>query len=34
MPGYIVYHKDADLSEAERKLLTNYFEEMLKSKTY
>jgi len=34
MPGYIVYHKDANLSEAERKLLTNYFEEMLKSKTY
>lgn len=34
MPGYIVYHKGANLSEAERKLLTNYFEEMLKSKTY
>lgn len=34
MPGYIVYHKEANLSEAERKLLTQYFEEMLKSKTY
>lgn len=34
MPGYIVYHKEANLSEAERKLLTAYFEEMLKSKTY
>lgn len=35
MPGYIVYHKEAaNLSEAERKLLVNYFEEMLKSKTY
>ncbi|EJL71127.1 heme-binding domain-containing protein [Chryseobacterium populi] len=34
MPGYIVYHKEANLSEAERVLLENYFEEMLKSKTY
>jgi hypothetical protein len=34
MPGYIVYHKEANLSEAERKLLTDYFEEMLKTKTY
>lgn len=34
MPGYIVYHKEANLSEAERTLLINYFEEMLKSKTY
>lgn len=34
MPGYIVYHKEANLSEAERKLLVNYFEEMLQSKTY
>ncbi|MBK1895039.1 heme-binding domain-containing protein [Chryseobacterium paridis] len=34
MPGYIVYHKEANLSEAERKLLINYFEEMLKSKSY
>lgn len=33
-PGYIVYHKEANLSDAERKLLSNYFEEMLKSKTY
>ncbi|MET3037984.1 heme-binding domain-containing protein [Chryseobacterium sp. NRRL B-14859] len=34
MPGYIVYHKEANLSEAERSLLVQYFEEMLKSKTY
>lgn len=34
MPGYIVYHKEANLSEAERALLTQYFEEMLKTKTY
>jgi len=34
MPGYIVYHKEANLSEAERTLLIKYFEEMLKSKTY
>jgi uncharacterized membrane protein len=34
LPGYIVYHKEANLSDAERTLLTKYFEEMLKSKTY
>jgi uncharacterized membrane protein len=34
MPGYIVYHKEANLTDAERALLTKYFEEMLKSKTY
>ncbi|KMQ65935.1 cytochrome C [Chryseobacterium sp. FH2] len=34
MPGYIVYHKEANLSEAERTLLVHYFEEMLNSKTY
>lgn len=34
MPGYIVYHTEANLSEAERKLLIQYFEEMLKSKAY
>ena len=34
MPGYIVYHKEANLSDAERTLLIQYFEEMLKSKTY
>lgn len=34
MPGYIVYHKEANLSEAERALLVQYFEEMLKTKTY
>ncbi|MCT2564416.1 heme-binding domain-containing protein [Chryseobacterium herbae] len=34
MPGYIVYHKEANLSEAERSLMVQYFEEMLKSKSY
>lgn len=34
MPGYIVYHKEANLSDAERALLIKYFGEMLKSKTY
>ncbi|MDR4893677.1 MULTISPECIES: heme-binding domain-containing protein [unclassified Chryseobacterium] len=34
MPGYIVYHQEANLSEAERALLIQYFEEMLKAKTY
>ncbi|CAH0124660.1 heme-binding domain-containing protein [Chryseobacterium sp. Bi04] len=34
MPGYIVYHKEANLSEAERSLLIQYLEEMLKAKTY
>ncbi|MBB4808020.1 hypothetical protein HNP38_003360 [Chryseobacterium defluvii] len=34
MPGYIVYHTEANLSEAERILLINYFQEMLNLKTY
>ncbi len=34
LPGYIVYHKDANLSEAERTLLTKYFEEIIKSNSY
>ncbi|MCT2408254.1 heme-binding domain-containing protein [Chryseobacterium antibioticum] len=34
MPGYIVYHDAANLSDAERTLLTHYFEDMLKSKSY
>lgn len=34
MPGYIVYHKEANLTEAERTLLSQYFEQMLDSKTY
>lgn len=34
MPGYVVYHKEANLSEAERALLIQYFENMLKNKTY
>jgi hypothetical protein len=31
IPGYIVYHKDANLSDAERALLIQYFNELLKS---
>lgn len=34
LPGYMVYHKEANLSEAERTLLVRYFEEMIKNKTY
>jgi len=31
MPGYIVYHKEANLSPAERKVLSNYFAEVLEN---
>ncbi len=34
MPGYIVYHDKANLSDAERTLLIRYFEEMLTAKKY
>lgn len=34
MPAYIIYHKEANLSEAERTLLTKYFEEIIKSENY
>ncbi len=34
LPGYIVYHKEANLSEAERMLLIQYFQEMLNAKSY
>lgn len=34
MPAYIIYHKEANLTDAERALLIKYFEEILKSKTY
>jgi len=34
MPGYIVYHKEANLSDAERTLLIQYFGGLLKSKSY
>lgn len=34
LPGYIVYHDEAKLTEAQRALLSQYLEEMLKSKTY
>ncbi len=29
LPGYIAQHPEANLTDAERKLLTNYFEELL-----
>lgn len=34
LPAYIVYHKEANLTDAERMVLINYFEEILKSKAY
>lgn len=34
MPGYIVYHREANLSDAERALLVQYFEGLLESKSY
>lgn len=34
MPAYIIYHKEANLSEAEKTLLTRYFEEIIKSEKY
>jgi len=34
MPGYIVYHKEANLSDAERELLIKYLEGLLESGSY
>ncbi len=34
MPGYITKHPEANLTKAERVLLVNYFEEILKSRDY
>lgn len=34
MPGYIAQHSEANLTKAERVLLVNYFEEILKSGKY
>lgn len=34
MPAYIIYHKEANLTGAERNLLIKYFDEMLKANTY
>lgn len=31
LPGYIVYHEEANLTAAQQKVLTNYFESVLKS---
>lgn len=33
-PGYIAQHPEANLTDAERKLITNYFEEILNSGNY
>lgn len=34
MPGYVAQHPEARLSEAERKVLTDYFDSVLKRKSY
>lgn len=34
LPVYIVYHKEANITDAERMVLINYFEEIMKSKAY
>ncbi len=34
MPGYVVYHEEAKLSAAQRKLLTDYLQQILDSGTY
>jgi hypothetical protein len=34
LPAYIVYHDKANLSDAERTILAQYFEEILKTKSY
>lgn len=34
LPAYIIYHEKSNLSETERNLLINYFEEILASKNY
>ena len=34
MPGYIAQHPEANLSKAERILLENYFEDILKTENY
>lgn len=34
MPAYIIYHKEANLSKAEKALLIKYFKEILNSKHY
>lgn len=34
LPGYLVYHDEAKLTDKERALLLSYFEEMQKAKSY
>ena len=34
MPGYISQHPDANLTKAERMLLSDYFEQILKTGDY
>ena len=34
IPGYMVYHEEANITQAERKLLENYFKKILEEKSY
>lgn len=34
MPAYIIYHNEANLTDAEKTLLKNYFQEILNSRSY
>jgi len=34
LPAYIIYHQEANLSDADRTVLITYFEEILKTKSY
>ena len=34
IPGYMVYHEEANITEVERKLLENYFKKILEEKSY
>ncbi|MCY0976284.1 heme-binding domain-containing protein [Chryseobacterium wangxinyae] len=34
LPAYIIYHEDANLSDADRKVLVKYFEEIIETKSY
>ncbi|WP_144283329.1 heme-binding domain-containing protein [Chryseobacterium echinoideorum] len=34
MPAYIIYHNEANLSDAEKTILKNYFQELLNSGSY
>ncbi|MXS71396.1 heme-binding domain-containing protein [Chryseobacterium binzhouense] len=34
MPAYIIYHNEANLTDVEKTLLKNYFQEILNSRSY